>query len=64
MNRAIGDFLKDLVAGEPVALIFVGVVVLFAAVVGLWGLKIIRDKRKADETHKKRLRQERKNLPK
>jgi hypothetical protein len=54
--RAIGDFLTDLLAGEPVPLIFLGVILLFVIVVALWGVKILRDKRRQDEERQKRWR--------
>lgn len=52
MQRALREFLRDLFAGEPVALMFVVVVLL-------WGAKIMRDKRRLDAERKDRWRKDR-----
>ncbi|GEM_PF-5888200 len=54
--RALGDFFRDLLAGEPVPLIVLGVILAFVIVVGLWGVKIIRAKRRQDEEREQRRR--------
>ena len=54
--RALVDFFNDLLAGEPVPWIFVGVILLIVIVIGLWGVKIMRDKRRLDEERKNRQR--------
>ena len=52
--RALSEFFSDLLAGEPVPLIFLGVLLLLVVVIGLWGVKIMRDKRRLDEERKNR----------
>lgn len=54
--RALSDFFRDLAAGELVPWIFVGVILLIVVVIGLWGMKIMRDKRRLDEERKNRWR--------
>jgi hypothetical protein len=55
-GRALADFFRDLLAGEPMPLIFLGVILLFLIVVGLWGVKIMRDKKRLDDERKNRWR--------
>ena len=55
-GRALSEFFRDLAAGEPVPWIFVGVILFIVLVIGLWGVKIIRDKRRLDEERKNRFR--------
>ena len=52
--RAPCDFLADLLAGDPVALGLLGGLLLFAAAILLWGVGIMRDKRRLDEERKSR----------
>ena len=59
LGQAIADFFRDLAAGEPVPWIFLGVLVLFVVVILLWGVKIMRDKRRLDEARKDRWRKNR-----
>ena len=53
-GRALVDFFNDLLAGEPVPLMFLGVILLIIIVIGVWGVKIMRDKRRQDEERKNR----------
>jgi len=59
MNRALREFMRDLFAGDPVALGLVGGVLLFVVIIGLWGVKILRDKKRLDDERKQRLKKER-----
>ena len=59
MGRALRDFFRDLGAGEPVPWIFVGVILLIVVVILLWGVKIMRDKRRLDDERKERMRRNR-----
>lgn len=56
LGRALRNFMTDLAAGEPVPWIFLGVILAIVVVIGLWGFKILRDKRRLDEERKKRWR--------
>jgi hypothetical protein len=56
MGRAMRDFFRDLGAGEPVPWIFVSVIALIFLLIMLWGVKIMRDKRRLDEERKDRWR--------
>ncbi|MCI0683628.1 MAG: hypothetical protein L0Y71_16100 [Gemmataceae bacterium] len=59
LGQAIAEFFRDLAAFEPVPWIFVGVLVLVVAIILLWGVKIMRDKRRIDEERKERWRKNR-----
>ena len=59
MGRALRDFFLDLMRGDPVALGLVGGVLAVVLVIVLWGVKIMRDKRRMDEERKNRFRKSR-----
>jgi hypothetical protein len=61
--RALRDFVADLMAGDPVALALVLAILVFVSVIGLWGLKIMRDKRRMDEARKNRFKNSRDQKP-
>jgi hypothetical protein len=48
------QFFQDLFAGDPVALIILGVLAAVALVIGLVWLKISRDLRREDEENKRK----------
>jgi hypothetical protein len=56
MGRALRDFFLDLMRGDPVALGLVLAVLAVVLVIGLWGVKIMRDKRRLDEARKNRFK--------
>ena len=60
MLRAIGRFFEDLFAGDPVALVLVGVVAAVALLFGLFWLKVRRDLRREEESKHKRTGKDRK----
>lgn len=55
-GQALLDFLSDLWAGDLVAWMFVGGIVLGLVIFFLVGIKIMRDKRRMDEEFKKKRR--------
>jgi hypothetical protein len=61
-GRAIARFLEDLVAGDPVALTFVGVFAVIGAVFGVFMLVIRRNQRREDEERARRYGRKKWNL--
>jgi hypothetical protein len=54
IGRALRDFLRDLAAGDPVALGLVGAFVLFLLVLGIAGFFIVRQKKRRDEEYREK----------